>query len=327
MRNLIVGLKGNLVNAERIIFEPKIPVYEVFLAAPPEISGNGRTGLPGTNLDLVYTISALAKKRNIRINVLINSVVLNPNDLLGKFIDETCERGIDSYTIANYSVMKYLIEKRRRDKTPFSIILSTFMYITTPADVRKYQELLSPQDRIIINQNSNRNLNLLSEMVAETKIPLELFANTLCLQNCPDNVSNHAIFMANYSNKGEIRDPFFENCMQRRITDPMLILSSPIIRPEDLELYEQMGFFFYKLGTRTFTTDQTLNIIKAYQSGSFQGDISELNGTINLGIAKKYPIPNPDLQGMIKRIFEGSGTPETIYEEYLSKIRSLRWKL
>ena len=302
---LTVGLKGNVASAKRVILEPKEALYEVFIGAPPEISGTGRTGILPTTIDVLNKVNDVATSRGTKLNILINSVTLKPNLHLDDFVNKMESIGVDSFTVANDSILNYLVERRKSSNASYGITLSTFMYITTLDRVMVYSDVLDDRDRIIINQNENRNFPLLKVAVKESKVPIELFANTLCLQNCADNMYNHAEFMASYSNKGLVNDPFLDNCVAKRINDPMLILTSPIIRPEDIHIYEDIGIQFFKLGTRSFATEQTLKAISAYQNRKWDGDIAELNGTVNVDVNKHHPVLNRMLDGMIDELLLG----------------------
>jgi len=318
---LTVGLKGDIASAERIILEPKEALYEVFIGAPADISGNGRTGILPTTIEALRKVKDISDTRGTQLNILINSVTLKPSPTLDYFIDKMQELDVDSYTVANDEILRYMLDRRVKAKASFGIALSTFMYITKIDQIQKYVEMLNTEDRIIVNQNENRNFSFLRELAKISQIPIELFANTLCLQNCRDNLYAHAEFMASSSNKGLIRDPFLDNCVAKRIRDPMLILTSPIIRPEDVAKYEDMGIEYFKLGTRSFTTRQTLAAISAYQNRRWDGDIAELNGTVNVDVNNHHPVPNRMLEGMVDQLLLGEKNTKFIYQSYLDRVK------
>ena len=317
---LTVGLKGNRENAERVINTPANPLYEVFIGAPPAISGNGRTGITPTTRKTLEHVKALCDQRGTRMNVLLNSITLQPTAELEAFVREAEDIGADSFTVANDNVLTYLLDRRENKGSAYGIKLSTFMYITTPEQTTRYTKRLRQQDTIIINQNENRNFPTLKKIVETATVPLELFANTLCLNNCKDNIRNHAIFMSEYSNKGIVQDPYLNNCVARRVSDPSLIIAAPIIRPEDVSIYESTGIDIFKLGTRSFTTEQTISIIDAYQKRSFDGDLAELNGTVNVGVNAHHPLNNKILDGMVPAIAAGRDK-DIIYQSYLEKMQ------
>lgn len=318
---LTVGLKGDEENAQRIILEPKEALYEVFIGAPPKISANGRTGIDIMDVNKIKKIRNISNLRNTKLNILLNSVTLTPSTKLDDFIDKMEELKVDYYTVANDEILEYMLNKRYKKNASFGIVLSTFMYITKIKQIEKYSKILNLNDRIIVNQNENRNFIFLKEVIKNSQIPIELFANTLCLQNCFDNIHNHSRFMATYSNKGFIIDPYFNNCISKRIKNPMLILTSPIIRPEDVITYEKIGIEYFKLGTRSFTTDQTLTIISAYQNRKWNGDLAELNGTVNVDVNKYHPVSNRTLDNMINQLLLGEKKQNIIYQSYLNKIK------
>jgi len=50
------------------------------------------------------------------------------------------------------------------------------------------------------------------------------------------------------------------------------------IRPEDLRYYEEIGIDRFKIAGRYMSTDQLVNVIKAYSERKYEGDLRDLFG-------------------------------------------------
>ena len=82
--------------------------------------------------------------------------------------------------------------------------------------------------------------------------------------------------------------------------DPAQLLKAPWIRPEDLELYEELGYDEFKLAGREMDSTWTLNVARAYAARRWDGDLNDLVlGFDHLDPFGRLPlrIPNRALDG------------------------------
>jgi len=66
-------------------------------------------------------------------------------------------------------------------------------------------------------------------------------------------------------------DYCFMRCSRVRLTDPSQFIKSAWIRPEDLAVYEAMGYTSFKLLERGIPSAELLRRVKAYSERRFDG--------------------------------------------------------
>ena len=65
-------------------------------------------------------------------------------------------------------------------------------------------------------------------------------------------------------------------CSRLRLTDPSQFIKSAWIRPEDLGVYEEMGYTTFKLLERGIPSSELLRRVKAYSERRFEGNLADL---------------------------------------------------
>lgn len=106
---------------------------------------------------------------------------------------------------------------------------------------------------------------------------LQLIANHVCLPNCPIQVYHQNGFAHASGGSGALFiDYCFLQCSRRRLADPSLFIKSAWIRPEDLGVYEAMGYTTFKLLERGIPSAELLRRVKAYSDRRFDGNLAEL---------------------------------------------------
>ena len=65
-------------------------------------------------------------------------------------------------------------------------------------------------------------------------------------------------------------------CAEKLLSNPVEILKSAFIRPEDIHYYEEAGVDNIKLVERSMTTDALARIVKAYTERSYDGNMMDL---------------------------------------------------
>jgi collagenase-like PrtC family protease len=91
-------------------------------------------------------------------------------------------------------------------------------------------------------------------------------------------------------------------CTQEKAPDAGQMLKSPLIRPEDLAVYEDLGIDGFKLGGREMDREWVVRATKAFALRRYDGDLNDLNlGFDHLESYGRLPvrIPNRALDGFI----------------------------
>lgn len=148
---------------------------------------------------------------------------------------------------------------------------------------------------IILHASSHRSFRLLKALRNAVKCELWLVANTGCLLSCNfgydhDNFVSHA---SNYTAPFAYTDYFNLNCNKMMLERTEELIKCPWIRPEDLSIYESLGYDKFIIQSNTPKTEDLVNIITAYKNRQYNGNLLDI------------------LSAMGKKICQGrNGSPE-----------------
>jgi len=170
----------------------------------------------------------------------------------------------------------FLLELVKRRFPEFRVRVGIYAQVDTPRRARFWEDLGA--DAIVLESFSiNRNFPRLEAIRQAVDCELELIANHSCLLNCPLQ-SYHQNGFAHAS--GDSGTLFIDYCLMRcsrtRLTDPSQFIKSAWIRPEDLPVYEAMGYTTFKLLERGIPSAELLRRVKAYSERRFEGNLAEL---------------------------------------------------
>jgi hypothetical protein len=135
-------------------------------------------------------------------------------------------------------------------------------------------------DYIVVSEvNIHREFKILRAMKeAAQGVELQLIVNNWCRQDCAI-AGTHAVGLSAGSqqgNKGFPLDYCSLVCNQLRLHEPVNYLRANWIRPEDLHLYEEMGFHNFKIVERNTPTQILLDRVKAYAERHYDGNLLDL---------------------------------------------------
>jgi collagenase-like PrtC family protease len=140
----------------------------------------------------------------------------------------------------------------------------------------------APPGALILDRSLNRRLDALTEIATRFRetapgIGIELLANEGCLDHCPFKLTHDC--QISLVNMGLDLDTHVVNrelgCQRTVQRSPALLFRSPFIRPEDVGAYEQTADVL-KLCGRTLGARFILNVLNAYASRHFAGNLLEL---------------------------------------------------
>ena len=82
-------------------------------------------------------------------------------------------------------------------------------------------------------------------------------------------------------------------CSGRLLTEPVELLRSPFIRPEDLHVYDELGMDIIKLADRTESAETLMQTARAYAAERYEGNLFQLifrrGKKFRAGIAASLP--------------------------------------
>lgn len=223
----------------------------------------------------------LTHKHGMRFIYLLNAPSMANRELtrgfnreLDTFIGELVATGVDGVVIAH----PYLLQMIKARFPSLKVSVSTFAHVNSIPKARFWEDLGA--DRIVLVQEINRSFALLGKIRAAVSCELELFANAVCLHQCPlppfHSVAKGFASSSKDENGGFFIDYCALHCARRRLRNPVEFVRSSFIRPEDLGPYEELGIDVFKLSDRYKGTAWLSRAAGAYSARRFNGNLAEL---------------------------------------------------
>ncbi len=259
------------------------PVYEVYGKVTTDFYGGGRPSfyLPEVDEAAVARYVKRCHAAGVEFNYLLNASCMSNLEFtregqrqLRSTLDWLSEIDVDSITVANLFFLKTI----KKSYPHFKVRMSAHRYTDNPRKVRFWQE--EGADCVVVSEvNIYRELKILRAIrEAATHVDLSLIVNNSCRQDCAI-AANHATGLNHASQsdaKGFPLDYSFVFCQHLKLTQPVNFLRANWIRPEDLHIYEEMGYDNFKIVERNSPTKALLQRTKAYAERSFDGNLMDL---------------------------------------------------
>jgi collagenase-like PrtC family protease len=258
-------------------------VDALFGKLPYDVVGGARPGfvLPQVDQKDVEKYIQACHERELEFSYLLNAPCLGNLQYSRKGYGELIEllewidaSGADSVTIG----IPYLIDLVRKRFPRLKVKVSTTARVNTVRKALQYEAM--GVDEIIIDEHINREFKTLEVIRKAVKCDLELIVNNICLWQCPYNYE-HVNHDGHASRKGEEDDYCYLQypgylCLYRKLTDPVELLKSPWIRPEDIPHYEAIGYNHFKITERFKKTSLLLEHVRAYENRRYDGNLLDL---------------------------------------------------
>ena len=259
------------------------PVYEVYGKLTSDYFGGGRPSfyLPEVNRARLERTVRQVHARGIQFNYLLNALATGNREftkegqhqidsLLG-WLDDI---GVDSLTVCHVNFLR-LIKKRY---PRFRVRVSAHRFTDNPRKVRFWVD--NGADCIVVSEvNLHREFAILEALQkAAGDVELQLIVNNWCRQDCAI-AGNHAVGLNAASQTGGRGFPLdycSVICNDLRVQEPVNYLRANWIRPEDLPVYEQMGYHNFKIVERNTPTQVLLERVKAYSERRYDGNLLDL---------------------------------------------------
>ena len=270
------------------------PVKEVYGKYPADVVGGGRPSYmarPLSRKTLGNYVEAL-KRHDIEFNYLFNSSCLGNREWSGRWqkkanrlLDELSDMGVPWLTVST----PYLLELIKKRYPHFKLKVGIYAQVDTSERARFWADLGA--DCITLESFSiNRAFERLHEIRQAVACDLQLIVNHCCLPNCAMQPYHQNQFAhASDGSRGLFLDYCFLNCTLQRLKNAQLFIQAGWIRPEDLSIYENMGFTSFKLMERNIPSENLIQRVKAYSERAFQGNLAEL--FLSHGFSKPPPGP------------------------------------
>ncbi len=257
------------------------PVDEVYGKFPTDGISGGRPrylATPLSEIDLQSYIRLL-EQHGIAFNYLLNGACFGNREWtrswqkrMTDLLTKLGEWGVRRVTVST----PFLLELIKRRFPEFKVRVGIYAQVDTPRRARFWEDLGA--DAIVLESFSiNRNFRRLAAIRQAVRCDLELIANHVCLMNCPMQTYHQNGFAhASDETSTLFIDYCFMRCSRLRLQDPSQFIKSAWIRPEDLAVYEAMGYTSFKLLERGIPSAELLRRVKAYSERRFDGNLAEL---------------------------------------------------
>ncbi|HEM0832607.1 TPA: U32 family peptidase, partial [Listeria monocytogenes] len=242
-------------------------------------------GLETTNLNFIDQKKVAehvkqAHENNLTFNYTFNNPFLSNEEFtqrgkneLKELLNWLYEIEVDSLTVSIPILLQYV----KKNYPKMEVKISSSVCVNSVSKIRSWEEMGA--DCIVLDPMTvNRNFSLLKDLRNSTNIDLELIVNNNCLYECP-MLPYHQAFLGQSSRvKGnKINEDYcYLGCSKKRVLDPVNYLISDIIRPEDVQNYEELGYNNIKIIDRATPTELLVKRCKAYTDRKYNGNLLDL---------------------------------------------------
>jgi collagenase-like PrtC family protease len=255
----------------------------LFGKLPFDAVGGARPGfvLPQVDRKHVERYIQACHDRSLEFSYLLNAPCLGNLQYSRKGYGELIEllEWIDASRADSVVIgVPYLIDLVRKRFPRLKVKVSTTARVNTVRKALQYEDM--GVEEIIVDEHINREFKSLEAIRRAVKCNLELIVNNICLWQCPYNYE-HVNHDGHASREGEKGDYCYLQypgylCLYRKLTDPVELLKSPWIRPEDICHYENMGYDHFKITERFKRTSLLLEHVRAYENRRYDGNLLDL---------------------------------------------------
>jgi collagenase-like PrtC family protease len=261
-------------------------VTSLYGKLPFDLVGGGRAGsaLPAVQWDHAATHIRAVRDRGLSFCYLLNAPCLGNLEQtqqgkrqLMRLVGQLVEMGVDTVSIGNLA----LISLVRKNFPDLRIRGSVLSWPTNLARL-KFQESLGVDPLILPYSEFGRDFEMLGRIRSGLSCGLQLFANISCIYHC-HYLAEHACSVGHASqvdattqNTYSGLDFYLWRCTQRRLLHPELFLMSRWIRPEDIAVYEALGYDEFKIIDRSRSTSWLLRSARAYAARRYEGNLLDV---------------------------------------------------
>ena len=259
------------------------PVYEVYGKVTADKAGGGRPSfyLPKVNRKKVEGFVQKAHARGIEFNYLLNAMCMGGRELtrqgqrdIREILDWATEAKVDSITVGQLLMLQLI----KKSYPHFKVRISAHRFVDSPRKARFWED--HGADCIVLNETAfHRELKVLRTIRESVSCDLSLIVNNSCRTDCAI-AATHACSLNHASASGDKdRVPLDHHmlfCLDYRLREPVNYVRANWIRPEDLHIYEEMGYQNFKIVERNTPTSVLLRRVKAYADRRYDGNLFDL---------------------------------------------------
>jgi collagenase-like PrtC family protease len=255
-------------------------VDEVFGSCDDAPVGHGRPRamIPPTSWRTLERHVARCRTAGMGFNLLLNPACLGGFEenvglerRLRRAMARAVDMGVDAVTVAH----PWLVSLAR--ETPLRVRVGVFVGVAT-VEQAHYWETLGAHIIALDTHVLCRDLNGIKRIAAATRAQIEVPVNIGCILRCP-LARTHVARLSHSSRRGtQPMDPCVRWCMEEKRRDPVNLIRSDFIRPEDLDRYRDLGVTSFKIVDRACSSEALVERVRAYHTRRWDGDLLQLIG-------------------------------------------------
>ena len=261
------------------------PVYEVYGKVTRDFAGGGRPSfyLPQANRATVERFVQKVHGMGMEFNYLLNASCMGNaeytregNRHIRETLDWVSSIGVDTITVGQI----YMLQLIKKCYPKLKVRISAHRFTDSPRKARFWED--HGADCIVLNEVAfAREFEALRAIREAVKCDLSLIVNNSCRQDCAI-AGTHASSLSHGSQHQKGRksslplDYHMLFCLDYRLREPVNYVRANWIRPEDLHVYEEMGFDNFKIVERNTPTPELLRRVHAYANRRYDGNLLDL---------------------------------------------------
>ena len=243
-----------------------------------------------------------ANKYGIDFNYTFNASCLENGDILSNpleeildYIGELVKIGVKRITFASPA----LIIAAHKRYPQLKITASAITHVDSVIKAR-WLEKMGVQT-IVFDEDITRNFKRIRSICAHTDMDTEIIVNSKCTFNCLYRNFHYNSVCHNFPENSKMVFSYGGNCALLRHNEPVELIKSLWIRPEDLDIYEKSGVSVFKIIGRERLSDiNLLKMIESYFAHSYDGNLIDLLFGFATTVKHMY-IDNKKLDGFIDK--------------------------
>lgn len=199
----------------------------------------------------VNRISSQFNSYGVPIRFVFTNNQLQESDYHDRFCNmilNECENGLNEVVIADENLEKYI----REHYPQYQFISSTTKCLSKPEELK---EELSKDNyyMVCLDYNLNKNMKMLEALTHQERQKCEFLINAICAPGCPNRKEHYklnSLFSLNYGKRYQM-----EQCMINNAgLHPEVLHQRNNLTPDEIyNIYEPMGFEYYKIEGRTWS--------------------------------------------------------------------------
>ncbi len=258
---------------------PELPVGHLYGALPRDPGLRAGDWLPSASRESFASVVARCRERGVEFYYALNVACLGNREFTAegqRWLVEQLgwiqEVGCEGVVLSN----PYLVAFARRRFPELRVAVSTAAAIDSVDKARFFAE--QGAELLYLPEYVNRDLKLLREIRKRTACRLALLVNVGCLIHCP--IRSYHVDVVSHSGESHELGTFVDYplvwCTKEKSRDPAQLLKAPWVRPEDLGMYEEIGFTEFKLAGREMDPEWIERVARAYAARRWDGDLNDL---------------------------------------------------